>query len=578
MPTAPQFEWPQGEPLFETQWRAVTESLAGNGVLNAGDLQLTPGTATREVAYAAGTVYYVATQYNESAGTVTVSAGDANEDRWDTIAYDTATPGVEVKEGTPAANPEPPDVDGDEILLGVVYVPQNFDDVLAASQILNWRGRVSNEAEEVLYTDDTGVYGVNNVDAALDELQEAAQISAYPLANSDLANSTVTVNAGNALATTNASISLGGSTTLSVPTDGIQLDEIDLSITPTWTGQHRFDAGLDTRGDLVDDATTIWDTANGFVPRASLDDKKAVTTVTSSTYTTSDEEAVLVDTAAIGGASTITLASADAEIGNTIVVADLTGSADNNPITVETEGSETIHGVSSKTIESTGGALVFTSDGTNWALGGGGAGGDSTVFDTYQTWLEQSTPSGSPDTNYWRIYLKSDGNIYVQDDAGNESQVGGATTDTRTNVSDDGTEIVADTLDINFAAGVEVTDDGDDTVTVDVKEPITYDPGITEWEDGLSSEEVYRLVLQSGETLVVERIEFRQKGGGSSTSASIDVRDVTAASTIGSQTLGGTTKDPGSSGAGNTILVRVTNSTGGAINAAPRVIGHIEGA
>ena len=291
MPTAPQFEWPQGEPLFETQWRAVTESLAGNGVLNAGDLTLSPGTANREISYAAGTVYYVATEYSETAGSVTVSVGDGTYDRWDTVAYDTATPGVVVHEGTPAANPEPPDVSGDEILLGVVYVPQGFDNVFSASQILNWQGRVSNEASEVLYTDGTGVYGVNNVDAALDELQEAAQISAYPIANSDLANSTITVTAGDGLATTNAGIGLGGSATLSIPAGAIQTDELDLSITPTWTGQHRFDAGLDTRGDLVDNTTTVWDTSEGHVPRAQVDDVKATTTLSSSTYTTSDEEA-----------------------------------------------------------------------------------------------------------------------------------------------------------------------------------------------------------------------------------------------------------------------------------------------
>jgi hypothetical protein len=106
-------------------------------------------------------------------------------------------------------------------------------------------------------------------------------------------------------------------------------------------------------------------------------------------------------------------------------------------------------------------------------------------------------------------------------------------------------------------------------------DPIEYDPGMVEWEDGLADEEILRLGLQSGDSLVVERIEFRQKGGGSSASASIDVYDVDAAASIGSQDLGGTTKDPGSSGSGATVLVRVSNSTGGAIEANPRVIGYI---
>lgn len=127
---------------------------------------------------------------------------------------------------------------------------------------------------------------------------------------------------------------------------------------------------------------------------------------------------------------------------------------------------------------------------------------------------------------------------------------------------------------VDFGEGLE--DNGSDVLKV--KEPFSYDPGMTSWEDGLSNEEIDRIVLQSGETLVVERIEFRQKGGGSSSSASIDVRDTTAASTVGSQNLGGTTKDPGSSGSGNTVIIRVNNSTGGPINAAPRVHGYIEGA
>ena len=385
MPTAPQFEWPQGEPLFETQLRAVTESLAGNGVVSSGDLALSAGTANREIDYAAGTVYYIATEYDETAGSVTVSAGDANYDRWDTVAYDTAAPGVVVHEGTPAANPEPPDVSGDEVLLGVVYVPQNFDDVFTADQILNWQGRVSNEAEEVHYGDSTGAYGVNNVDAALDKLQEAAQISAYPLsigtdteasqyplANSDLANSTITVNAGTGLATTNAGIGLGGSATLSIPSGGVSLTEL----ASPFALQDITDGDLGT-GDLTAESGgfKVFDNTADHVPRPQVDDRKATTILTSSTFTTSDEEAVLVDTATIAATSTVTLASADAAAGNTIRITDLTGEANNYSIAIDTEGSETIDGSSSYTITSPYASVVLMSDGTNWAIiSGQGAG------------------------------------------------------------------------------------------------------------------------------------------------------------------------------------------------------------
>jgi hypothetical protein len=109
-------------------------------------------------------------------------------------------------------------------------------------------------------------------------------------------------------------------------------------------------------------------------------------------------------------------------------------------------------------------------------------------------------------------------------------------------------------------------------------EKVTLASGMVQWADGLSNEEVDRIVLQTDETFVVERIEFRQKGGGTSASASVRVQDTTAASTVGSQTLGGTTKDPGSSGSANTVQVQLTNGTGGTINASYKIVGRITGA
>lgn len=106
----------------------------------------------------------------------------------------------------------------------------------------------------------------------------------------------------------------------------------------------------------------------------------------------------------------------------------------------------------------------------------------------------------------------------------------------------------------------------------------SFSTGMTEWATGLSNEEINRLVLQSGETLVVERVEFRQKGGGTSSSASIRVRDTDAGTTYGSQDLGGTTKDAGTTASGNTVQVQLSNSTGSAIIASATVVGRIEGA
>jgi len=64
------------------------------------------------------------------------------------------------------------------------------------------------------------------------------------------------------------------------------------------------------------------------------------------------------------------------------------------------------------------------------------------------------------------------------------------------------------------------TTSSDGSVSVDSEEPFSFVTGMTEWADGLSNEEIERMVLQSGESLIIDRIEVRQKGGGSSTSFS----------------------------------------------------------
>jgi len=249
MPTADAFEWPQGQPLFETMWRSVTESLAGNGIVSNGDLEVTATANALEIQVAAGSYFSVATEHTlGSSETHTLTAGDGSNDRWDTVWFDTGTGASGVTEGTAGPDPEPPDVTGDQEPLAFVYVAQNASDVTDA-EILNWRAKFSNEADNVQYADSTGQYSVDNVAAALDELQEAAQISAhpldfasdteasaYPLANSDLDNSSVTVNAGTGLTTSSASISLGGGTTLNVNDGVVDLDfvrDADNTITGT---------------------------------------------------------------------------------------------------------------------------------------------------------------------------------------------------------------------------------------------------------------------------------------------------------------------------------------------------------
>ena len=401
MPTAAKIQWPQGQPLFEVQWRAVAESLAGNGVRSASDLEVTATATDLEIQVAAGTAFYLASEsVLGAAETHTLTAGDGTYDRWDTVYFDTATDSSGVREGTPEADPEPPDVQGDELLLAVVYVPQGATDV-PDEDVLNWRAQFSNEAEEVNYDDSTGVYGTSSVDGALDELQEAAQITAYPLALTDLASpfalpsitdmdaagTDLTDSSGpgtlyDASAQVFVQSVLGGpASSLSAyplaPATDLAVNAYPFALAdlaspfplPSITD-------LDLNGnDLVDAGTTVWDTSAGWVPREQVDDEKLTTTYTTTPNTTSGEEVALVDTATIGASSTLTLASADASAGNQVLVVDATGTAASNSITIDTEGSETIDGNGSITVSDNYASALLTSDGTNWFVAGGTAAG-----------------------------------------------------------------------------------------------------------------------------------------------------------------------------------------------------------
>jgi hypothetical protein len=427
MPTAPNFEWPQGNPLFEVQWRAITESLAGNGVLTNTDFEITTTATTRQVNVSSGTLYYLATEYSFSGGTLTLSSGDSTYDRWDTIYFDTSTTSIGVREGTAQQYPEPPDISGDEFLLGVVYTPQSFDSTFSSDQILNWRAKFSNEAEEVHYDDGTGIYGVSNVDAALDELQEASQISAYPLVTQDIGSGTITsteisdstIQTGDIADSAITSAKIKDPTILSSDIENNAVTSLKIaplssglvSVTNPGSFGALFNAPVDNnspdgtlhaysfsidgnkllqpRGistgsggvdtlevryyvqanlngnDLMDNSTTIYSSTDGHIPRPQIDDAIVRASAKTAAYTTADEEFIPVDPSGTGGL-TITLASADAESGNQIVVKDVGGTASSNVITVDTEGSETIDGDTSVDIDVDGGSLQVVGDGTNW--------------------------------------------------------------------------------------------------------------------------------------------------------------------------------------------------------------------
>jgi len=370
---------------FPVLEHATVEAIAGNGIQSAGDFQVTATATDLELQVAAGTaVYQGATSSLASATTLTVTSGDSS-DRWDTVVWDHGTASASIKTGTAGATPTPPTLSGDEVLLAVVYVESGATDV-ADSDTYNWRHEVL-RAGDLRYDDSPGVYGAGTVDGALDELQEAAQVGSYPVANSDLANASVTV-AGN-------SVSLGGSTDVAYP----DLSDTGTSF-PIPIGDLNTPFGLD---DLTDTdlgsadltagggATTLYDSTAGEFRREVLDDERTLTGPVTSNTTTSGEEVVLADTS--GGALTVTLASADTGAGNVVTVVDVGGAAGSDAITVDTEGSETIDGASSTTIQSDYGAAVVVADGSNWFSAGGGSGAGGVVIED-----EGATVADPPET------------------------------------------------------------------------------------------------------------------------------------------------------------------------------------
>lgn len=228
MPSAPPFE-AASQPLFEVQFRAITESLAGNGIVDSGDLEVTATATDLEIQVDVGAYQYLVDEYSiGTAETHTLSAGDGTYDRWVTVYLDTSVPETGIREGNAEANPSPPDVQNDEVPLAFIYVPSGATDA-PDSNIFNWRAEAGNRAGRIRYDDSTGQFGESTVDAALDELQEAAQLSAHPLANGDLADSTFDVAApqtvGTATYGTVYITQVPDTETLSVTRAGLVLDD-----------------------------------------------------------------------------------------------------------------------------------------------------------------------------------------------------------------------------------------------------------------------------------------------------------------------------------------------------------------
>ncbi|MDT3434681.1 hypothetical protein [Haloarcula sp. 1CSR25-25] len=140
----------------------------------------------------------------------------------------------------------------------------------------------------------------------------------------------------------------------------------------------------------------------------------------------------------------------------------------------------------------------------------------------------------------------------------------------------DGLVDASGTFDIEPAdfAGAGVADDGSDDLVI--QERIHYEPGHTEIPDGQDDVEYHRIVPPSDGTVTITAMQFRQQGGGSSSNCTLDVYDAGVATVVTQITLGSADRATYTAEQGNTVLVRMSNATGGPIDAAPTIDGYID--
>jgi len=114
---------------------------------------------------------------------------------------------------------------------------------------------------------------------------------------------------------------------------------------------------------------------------------------------------------------------------------------------------------------------------TAGAIAAGAVGAEQIDLSISPTWTGEHTfdatvvladQNADPSSNGEVQRNGSDVLVYSGGSVRNLSNIGsGSGTDTRTNVSDDGTEVIQNTEDINFGTGLAASDDGDGSATVD---------------------------------------------------------------------------------------------------------------
>ena len=224
---------------------------------------------------------------------------------------------------------------------------------------------------------------VNISDDGASVLTDAEDIDfASNLSVSDDGDGTVTVDATDTNTDTRTNVSDDGSQVVA-DTDDINFTT-NLNVTDDGDGSVSVDASgiSDTRTDVSNDGTQVvadTDDINFGTDLAVSDDGDGSVTVDASagsglttklvdsssttSYTTSGEDKIYVDTSS--AAVTITLSDSDTTQGNEVEVVHIGGS---NAITVDTQSSQTIDpgAESSKAINKAGSQIGFVSDGSNW--------------------------------------------------------------------------------------------------------------------------------------------------------------------------------------------------------------------
>jgi len=201
--------------------------------------------------------------------------------------------------------------------------------------------------------------------------------------------------------------------------------------------------------------------------------------------------------------------------------------------------------------------------------------------------------AGGSSTEDTRVDVSDDGNSVATDAAGinfadllsasdpdGDGTVDVSGTDTHIAVSSETSEVLADIDDLNFGTEFSVSDDGDNSATVTTNDDVIRTRQatipLTEIADGNTAVGL-RKQIPSGKTLRVLEVGVEDDSGAAPSGLTIEVQDLTNATTIVSQNARHAEGSPLNSKSGAIdVAFRVSNATGGSVNASGYVLYTME--